>query len=96
MNPRDRLGKWAANDREHRARCPYDCVLRLKGSKADYHWGRFSSPERAHQAGHDAMRATRTSDLPFGKQCAGYRVIDSRTGATVADPGLIERLASAA
>lgn len=86
-------------DAEHRARCPYDCVLSLEGTLMTHHWGRFSTVERAKEVGEAIMaemrrpNGPRANYLPKGKRCLSYRVIDSRDGCTVVEP---DRLAAKA
>lgn len=71
-------------ERFDRAFRPYDLVLRLEGSDGEWNFGRFGKSEDAHAVGIQCLGYTRPSDLPFGRKCANYWVIDSRTGQRVA------------
>ena len=88
----DRLGTRAIQDIADRARRPYDLILKLKGRKSEAYWGRWADPSRAHQEGHDLMRETRKSQLPFSRKCIGYKVTDTRNGEPVTDPALLAQI----
>lgn len=79
-----RLGVKEQRDAEDRIRRPFDLVLTLAGSKAPWFFGRFRTEENAVEAGEQALRATRRDDLPYGRKCLSYRVVDTRAKATVA------------
>jgi hypothetical protein len=62
---------------------PYEVYLRLKDSTMDWYFGRFADPNKAHAVGLSCLRSTRPSDLPFGRKCLNYWVIDSLSGQRV-------------
>lgn len=93
MEQYSRTGDREAKDAEDRARRPFDVFVTLKGARSrEWHWGRYVSAERAHQDGFETLHATRPNYRPFGRVCTGYRVVDTRTGDVVTDPGLADVL----
>jgi len=62
---------------------PFEVYLRLEDSTADWYFGRFADPDKAHAVGLSCLRSTRPSDLPFGRRCLNYWVVDSLSGERV-------------